>query len=404
MPQNHARPRPIRTAVVVAAALAALHVLARDATEAVRLRVLSVWLAPASLFARLASPEAAPAEDDLRAVADRRASRASLFADRGLAPLTVLDHRPADGVLIVAAGRDAGVGFGARVYAPEGLVGHVDRVETHLARVRLLSARGARAAVVAAAPKANLPGGLTLLTAVVEGDGAVGGHLVDGVMLEAFRPGDELLAFGAERVSVGKISAAGVRPRVQFAADAALARAVAVEGVLTTAPVVDVFEDEPLRTAASPALAGRGAFLKGEAARRLVPGAAIRFGGVYLGRVERAAGDAAYVSRREDPGHEIGVRLEGAGREFGARIRSEGAGVYRLVGDVPPSPPGEVEDVRAFTAGAGWLVPPGLSVGRFVRKDGRLIPYSAPGPWPPVVTASVFVFEAERAVLVRRRG
>lgn len=401
MPSRPSRPRPFRYAFAALAAVVALHVFARDPVEALRLRTLGVLLAPTSFVGAFGRTETTPSDEVRLVVEDRRRSRASLFAEAGLAALPVLDHRPREGVLIVAAGRDAGVACGARVLAPEGLLGHVERVETHLSRVRLLSARGARTASVAAAPKPGLPGGIERLAAVVEGDGTEG-FLVDGVLLEAFKEGDALIAFGPGAVPIGRVVSAGVRPRVRFAAEAASAGAVAVEGVGRNASVIDVFEEEPLRVLAAPALGGRGAFLGGEAARRLQAGAGVHSGGRYLGRVERTAGGSAYVSRREDPGHEIGVRLVGPEFEAGALVRARPDGGFIVVGDAVALPAGTAVAVRAFTAGGGWLVPPGLFVGRFLLKDGELFPQDQAVLWPPTVTATVFVFDGERTVLSRR--
>ncbi len=401
MPSRPTRPRPFRFAFVAAAAIVALHVFARDAIETTRLRVLDVLLAPTSVVRALGRNDEAPPVDVRLFVEERSRTRAGLFAELGLVALPVLDYRPREGLLIVAAGRDAGVTSGARVLAPEGLLGHVERVESHLSRVRLLSARGARTASVAAQSKSGLPGGIERLAAVVEGDGDQG-LLVDGVLLEMFKEGDSLIAFGPGAVPIGRVVSTGVRPRVRFAAVAASAEAVAVEGVGRSASVVDVFEEERLRVVASPALGGRGAFLRGEAAARLQSGAGVHVGGFYLGRVERTAEAGAYVSRRDDPGHEIGVRLVGPDFESGHLVRAGRNGAFAIVGDLPDLPPGSAVPVRAFTAGGGWLVPPGLFFGRFLLKDGALFPSDQVVPWPSTVTATVFLFDAERAVLTRR--
>jgi hypothetical protein len=391
MPRSVRRPKPLRAALVAAAVLVAAHVGARDVVEGLRLRLLGALVAPAAAL-RGAVRSEAPLRDALAAVASRRETRTGLFSAVGAAALPIVDYRPREGVLVLGAGREAGVVFGAAVYAREGLLGHVERVETHLARVRLVAARGARTAVVAERVATDLPGGIERLAAVAEGDG-VAARLAEGALLESFRPGDRLAAFGPRAYAFGTVAEAGPRPLLKLSADAANAGAAAAEGVETGAPIPGLFESEPMRVAAEPAVGGRGAVLIGSGGERLTVGAAVERGGVYLGRVVRTAGDVAYAERADDPGHEVGVRLIGAAGETGATLRSEGGGVFRVVAGGPDA--ADADEFDAFTAGGGGLVPADLYVGRLVAARGRLYG-TPPGPWTRAVDVAVFVFDAER--------
>jgi hypothetical protein len=384
----------VRGALVAAAVLLALHLFARDVAEGAKLSALAVLAAPAAVV-RDAASERRPILDARRATEARAASRAGLFSARGLAALPVLDHRPEAGYIVVGAGRESNVVFGAAVTSPEGLLGHVDRVETHLSRVRLLAANGARAAVAYAGAKRNLPGGITTLAAVVEGRGETGA-LVDGALLEAFRPGDRLTVFGKPEIPVGVVTRAGPEPGVVFAARADAAGAVAVEGVALAFSPPELFQSERLRAVAEPVYEGRGAVLVGREAARASPGAAVFSGGVYLGRVTRTSGDVAFASRSVDRGHRVGVRAVADGAEIGISLVSEGGGLYRVEGTPPVSQNGTFD---AFTAGGGGLVPPDLYVGR-LRAEGALWRADdAFDRWPKEVEVAVFLFEEERARL-----
>jgi hypothetical protein len=395
-----ARPRPRAEALLAAALVLGANVFARDAVEALRLRALRIAAAPTALVRRLVDPPAPRVATTDPAVTARRAVRREVFRDRDAAALPVVDHRPREGRLVVGAGRDAGVVFGAAVFAAEGILGHVDRVEAHLARVKLVSARGARTAVVAAETRSGLPGGLERVTAVFEGEGE-DGVLADGALLEALRLGDRLLAFNEAASPLGEVAVPGARPRVRLFAKGGTSGAVAVVGVGPRAPTPELFEDEALAVALAPALAGRGALLIGAAARRLSPGAAVHAGGRYLGRVESAAGDVAWASRRDDPGRLVGVRLAAAGGETGATLRAEGGGVFRLTEGTLRAADGA--EIAVFTAGGGGLVPPDLLVGRFVAERGGLRDPTGEAKWPGTVDASVFVFEDERRRLAEPR-
>ena len=72
------------------------------------------------------------------------------------------------------------------VVVPAGLLGFVEAIQPHLARVRLLAAPRARIAVVLAESRPGLPGELNGLNAVLEGTGE-GGRLVEGARQEVER-------------------------------------------------------------------------------------------------------------------------------------------------------------------------------------------------------------------------
>jgi len=396
VPRPPRRPRPLRDGLAALAVLFALHAAARDPLDAARLETLRWFAGPPAVVRRALEPERPRTVPGRGASEARRAARRAAFEARGAAAVPVVDLRPREGVLILGAGRDAGVRLGAAASSNEGLLGHVDRLEARLARVRLTASKGARLAVALDGKRSGLPGGIERLSAVLEGDGR-DAALVEGSLLQEFKPGDRLVAFGPSRAPTGVVVGGGARPRVKLFARPDSSGAVSVEGVGARAAVAELFVDEPLRVELEPALEGRGALLSGPAAERLSVGAALHADGVYLGRVELRTSSTAYAGRLFDPGHEVGVRWTHGGIEGGMTLRGDGGGRFRAVeGDLPP----DGAEFPAFTAGGRGLAPPDLFVGTFAREGEGFRAVEGETRWPAEVSGATFLFEEERARLL----
>jgi len=381
----------LRTPLLISALLA-LHFAMPGGGEAVRLRLLRVVSRPLPLrgaVAGLVPPVV-------------RALPVS-FPERG-GVLSVLDLEPERGLLIVGGGAEDGVAPGARVVVPSGLIGVVDQVTTHLARVRLLSAKDVQVPVVVTSAAAGrpLPGGLEQLMGVLRGDGTEAG-IVSAHLPREFRRDDVLTSLAdddGESWPVGRIMTEGLRPHVELLGAVHGESAVLVAGAET--PTEALFAVHPCQVVLLGGGRVRGVLLVSDTLESVSPGCGVHFGARYLGRVVRIAGGVAHVVGAGDAGSPLDVLLiSDDGGSTPARLMGRGEGRFSFEPSAGASqvPRGTV---RVVTAGGQELVRPGLEVGRGAIDGDRLTLEEVP-PWPRTVGVSVFRYGAERARLRGRR-
>jgi cell shape-determining protein MreC len=391
-------PDPLKTPLLLALLLG-LHFGWTDRAEGLRLPLLRLVAAPT------------PASDDWAITpvpgwldgameAARTRARGGVESNRGRL-LSVLDLEHERGWLIVGGGAECGVAPGAWVIVADGCIGGVDRVTTHLARVRLLTALDVQFPIERDPHAAGsaLPGRVERLFGFLRGDGD-GAEVATAHRPREFRRGDVLctLADGADDRAwpVGEITREGPRPRVRLLARPDRVPAVFVCGVL--AEPQPIFEEHPLEVALSTSGRLRGVLVKGAALGRVLPGCGVHAGGRYLGRVLRLALGTAHVVRASDPGSSVEVVLIGRGGiSVPARLEGRGAGVLSVTdvrGRLPPGP------ILAVTAGGQELVPAGLLVAEGTVHNGVLD--GASTPWPREVRVSVFRWANERRRLRER--
>ncbi|MAB91209.1 MAG: hypothetical protein CMJ90_17410 [Planctomycetes bacterium] len=309
--------------------------------------------------------------------------------------LPVLDLEYERGWLIVGGGAECGVTPGAWVVAADGCIGVVDRVTTHLARVRLLSAADVQIPIELAAPTVDraLPGGVDRLVGFLRGAGGAA-EVASAHMPHAFLRGDVLHTLsdvaGGGSWPVGEITGEGLRPSVRLLARPDRVAAVLVRGATSDPP--SVFEEHPLEVALSASGRLRGVLVTGAALERVLPGCGVHAGGRYLGLVSRVAGGTAHVIRATDPGSSVEVVLVGRdGASQAARLEGRGAGTLSVVDVRGPLPSGLIV---AVTAGGQELVPSGLLVAEATLSDGMRIRVGE--RWPRQVRVSVFRWARER--------
>lgn len=383
-------PDLLRTPLLILVLLA-LHFALPDAGEGLRLRLLRGISKPLPLRGAeegLAAPTAAPLPDP--------------FPGRtGVMP--VLDLERDKGWLIVGGGARAGVTPGARVAVPAGLLGVVDQVTTHLARVRLLDAEDVQVPVELSESTAGrvLPGGLAQLVGVLRGAGD-GARIVSAHLPRAFQRGDVLTSLvddgNDEPWPVGRVVEVGLRPRVELLASADGASAVLVAGAST--PTESLFSRHECAVVLVGAGRVRGALLASDQLDLIAPGCGVHFGNRYLGRVLRVGGGVAHVVGAGDAGSPLDVLcLSDDGTYVPARLLGRGEGRFEIL-----DRPKRLRDgvVRVVTAGGQELVRPGLEVGRGIVDRDRLI-LEDRLPWPPTVSVSVFRYGDERRRLRRSR-
>lgn len=397
-------PSVLKTPLLIVALLAVRTFLSSP-VESTRLVLLRIAAAPFGIFG-------APNTGKLSEVPEGMAERLAAVADRALspyrasggAPLAVLDLDTEEGWLLVAGGSSHGVRLGAPVLTLDGCVGVVDRVTSHLARARLLTARGVTLPVQVRAPERVLPGDIPTLVGILEGTGErtiLGrAHLPD-----AFRQGDFLETLpgpGEEARPVATVTRPGVRPDVALIARPDAAPWVRVAGVEAGPDPEELFEARHFAVSIIGGERGQGALIVGAGAGDLEAGSAVHHGGWYLGRIVRGAMGAALVRLPDDAGTRIRVQVVG-GNDSDARAVLAGSGGARLrvaswvAGRAP-----EVGPVLVATSGGQELVPPGLLVGHG-RWTGERLELERPDAWPARVEVSVFRFAAERRRLVGRR-
>jgi cell shape-determining protein MreC len=397
---------PARHRILAAATAAiAVHMAASRGLEGVRLGVLAALPGlggPGGILAEPAEPSTDPA---LAARVDGwRKTRARMLGAEGRVPVAVMAWRPDRQIAVIGAGSDAGLRPSDPVVVPSGLLGFVEAVQPHLARVRLLSAPKARVAVTLAESRPGLPGEIAALNAVLEGQGD-GARLVEGPLLTAFRVGDRLVAVGdaaegesARPLAVGAVTVEGLVPEVRlFAGPGELGLVAVASG----RPPPRLFEDRPLEVRAAPLVGGAGALLAGPSAAAITPGCAVLAGGRYVGRVVRVASGGAVASRLSDRGHRVFVRCLGGGdRSWTGELVAHGDGVCRLEG--AGAPDAADATVVALTAGGEGLVPADLPCGVLERDGDGWRLRDAGAAWPPSVTVPVFAFPDELKQLLPR--
>jgi hypothetical protein len=364
--------------------------------EGARVRLLGILgsVGPARGF--FAEPPETRVFPDIQArIAASRTARARSVAAEGRVGVDVLAYVAKNQIAIIGAGRDSGVDVLDPVVVPAGLLGFVDAVEPNLARVRLLSASKARVPVTLAESRSGLPGEVVGLNAVLEGTGS-GGRLVEGPLLSEFRAGDRLHAVidraASPPLAVGTVAKPGLLPEVRLAAGPGDLGLVAVPA--DREPSRALFVPEALEVRAESVFGRRGALLAAPDGSSVAAGCAVHARGRYLGRITRVAGRTAVASRLDDRGHRVFVRLLGASAAAPTgQLVSAGGGSFRLeIDDAQAVPAGPL---LAVTAGGEHLVPGDLAIG-FLDPDAADFRLRDPvAPWPPEVTASVFLFGAE---------
>ncbi len=390
-------------------AVAVAHLGFREESEGLRLRIAHLVLAPTVALDRPRPGTVAELGPDVRArLAWWEAQRRGTLAHDTLVP--VMEYRSDRQQVVVGCGRDQGVSIGDPVIAPTGLVGFVDRIEAHLSRVSLLSAKGTRVAVTLAESRPALPGGMSRLNAIHEGDGERT-HLTQGSLLEGFAVGDAVVTFGGDgdratprNVSVAHVVERGPKPRTELSArpeDVGFVSLPYAKNLATE----NLFEGDPSVMAIDGPAEGVGAIVTGATIADVVEGSAVHAHDRYLGRVVRTAGPLALCSRLHDPGHEVSVRWIGSDDRVGrTMLRSKGIGVFEFVGGVQP--PFEAMPVLLLTAGGQGLVPADLvvGVGRIASSGtglgGALVIEGSVDVWPSAVTIPVFAFRDELLRLV----
>lgn len=395
-------PRRLRTPLLLAALLAA-HLLLGPLLETTRTVAASRAAAP---LAGTPLDGGGPLPDPGATVRRRLAAarRAVEAPPQGVpaARLPVLDLDPRRGRLVLGGGREHGVRPGALAFVDAGCVGTVDRVEPHLARVRLLQARGSALPVRVDRVRPGLPGGLEELYGILEGNGSRA-FLGRAFLAEALRPGDLMVTLareGQRELPVGVVETGGVRPPVRPLADPVGLSNVAVEGVAEPVHPEDLYEDVPFGLLVRGGGGGRLPVGMVRGPVRLPPGTALHRGGWYVGSVTAAGPDCATVSGAGDPGRTLTVRVVGDTGAHRCVIRGDGAGGVRVV-SWPGGAPRKAGEVVVVTAGGQQLVPPWLLVG-----EGRWDPHAGgldlelPATWPRSLLAARFRHEEARRRLL----
>ncbi len=390
-------PDPLKTPSLLVGLLA-LQFLLPSVVESIRLPLLRAVAAPIS-GSSASSAETGPAPWSLPTT--REPTPWPSLTAGPLMP--VFDYDPRRGWLILGGGATCGVTVGARVLTPSGCLGVVDKVTTHLARVRLLSAEGVQVPVELSrtAVRRELPGHVERLVGVLRGDGAGVALVTTAHLPRAFRVGDELRTLRFQEDSpawpVGEVVGEGLRPSVRLLARPDGLTAVRVEGAV--GDVGPMFEEHPFELVLAGAGRLRGALISGAALDDVVPGCAVHGGGRYLGRVLSVTFGGAMVAGVTDPGVAVSVTLVGrGGGEARGRLVGLGRGRLRLLELAEPLPDGPL---MALTAGGQELVPAGLLVASGEVRDG-VIPAAAQG-WPQEVNVSAFRWTAERRRLMGAR-
>ncbi len=283
----------------------------------------------------------------------------------------VLDVRLKFGTLVIGAGSESGIELGEAVTFADALVGFVDRVELHVARVQLLTDDEASVAVIAADSRPASSGAIVRRIGLLKG--ANPPRLVKSPMPEAFVVGDALVTVGGEgsrvpeRLLVGHISVAGPVPSVKLAADPTAVGQVVVRQQLKSQSAL--FHDEAVTISAYPLTRVGEALVRGSGLRDACPGLALTHGGRFLGRIIETSDSAARVSLVTDIGHEVIVRwVDELGQTGSGTLTATLDGLYDLTviaGQAPGFP------MQASTAGGQALIPQGLAVGRLVPEGGR---------------------------------
>jgi rod shape-determining protein MreC len=396
---------PARIRILTAATAAlVVHLFFSRGLESSRLRVLSAvpgLSGPGGLFADRVEENPDPAL--WASVEGWRKARARALGAQGRTAVRVVAWRPDRQVAVIGAGSESGLGPRDPVVVPSGLLGFVEAVQPHLARVRLLSGKKATLTVTLAESRPGLPGELAALNAVLEGTGD-GARLVEGPLLTAFRVGDRLNTVLTEGVpstrplAVGAVTVAGPAPEVRLFAGPADLGLVAVASELRIPPL---FDERVLEVRAAPLVGGAGALLAAAPELGVTAGCAVLSQGRYLGRVVSVSGAGAVASRISDRGHRVLVRcLGGGGRSWTGELVALGGARYLLEGSGAPDPADP--SVLALTAGGEGLVSADLPAG-ILTRDGDAWRLSGPeADWPPTVTVPVFAFGDELKELLPR--
>ena len=370
---------------VLTCLLLLVQVLAPDGIEGLRLRGLAVLARPAST---------------LRALGGASGGDASRATELAWSPLpsdsssgvAVLSSDDARFLAIVSAGEEAGAREGALAFAGGTLIGIVDRVTAHLARVRGFQASGVRLPVLVRTSGRSLPGGLEVVPAVLAGRGSSAALVETALPLE-LRRGDQVysLASGArDSTLLGQVAEEGLEPRVALAAWTGVRAGLLIEGVGTHDPWRSLFRPEPCEVMLAPGPRGRGALLAVESGLLVAPGSAVVASGCLLGRVRSSRAGWAWLERSQDEGFAIVGAVEGAGASaIPLRLRGAGEGWRSIEPERTGVFPGPIRSVMSDD-----LVPPGLLLGDLNAQGHVAVPAPA-STWPSQVTILAFRFEEE---------
>lgn len=400
-------PRLVRTPLLVGLLLL-LHVGLGGPIEKLRLALFTALSRGAALAEPLTVGERPRPEAPSDAARDarRRATRLRLarFGDDAGRVARVFEVDARRGWLLVGAGRKHGVERGALVHAPDGVIGIVDRVEIHLARVRLLTARDARLAV-RVRPKRALPGEIDGIVGALQGHGK-GAQLTRMSASDLVRAGDALEVLGRgdlDGLAVGVVADGEAVKDVRLGADVAAIERVLIEGVSRAASAGELFRRIRARTRFEPGHPRGEALLTGADTHEVALGSAVLSGPVYLGRIVGRVGGWLQARRFDAPGKATRLALmREDGAEHGVSVTARAGGGFALASERQSPWPA----AYAFTAAGDQLVPSGLYVGRFRAQgtDAALIEGPATGePWPDEVEVAAFLRADERDALLGRR-
>ncbi len=370
---------------VLTCLLLLVQVLAPEGVEGLRLRGLALLARPASALREVSGTSFG---DPSRA--DEVAwSPLSSDSRSGVAVLSSDDARF---LAIVSVGEEAGAREGALAFAGGNLIGIVDRVTAHLARVRGFQARGVRLPVLVRTSGRSLPGGLEVVPAVLAGRGSFAALVETALPLE-LRRGDQVysLASGArDSTLLGQVADEGLEPRVELAAWTGVRAGLLIEGVGTHDPWRSLFRPEPAEVVLAPGPRGRGALVAVESGLSVAPGSAVVASGCLLGRVRSSRAGRAWIERSLDEGFAIAGAVEGGGTSaILLRLHGAGEGWRSIAPESPGVFPGPIRSVMADD-----LVPPGLRLGDMDGEGHVAVPAPA-RTWPSKVTILAFRFEEE---------
>lgn len=333
-----------------------------DALAATRLRTLALLIRPVETLL-------APVDHALPA-APSRLPGPGFVTPPGSTAIPVLDVRPGRGTLLIGAGSESGIVVGETVTAGDALVGFVERIESHVARVRTFTGGDASVAVAGADARPSKSGALVRHVGLVVAGSPP--RLMKSPMPEAFRVDERLVTVGGEGsrvppgLRVGDVVETGIAPAVRLAVDPVGVGRVTIPRRLEGLP--RLFHDEPVTVVASPLDRRGGALIGGPGLADAVPGVAFTIEGRFLGRLLETSSDAARVSLVGDVGHDVVARwIDDLGQEGEGVLTCVGAGLYTLR-QTRGALPGFA--FWACTAGGQALIPQGLVIGRFAPENG----------------------------------